>query len=92
MGDVTGASGGSQENSGKVLYEGIEYDYVFNVDISDSQPPIKLPYNCGDDPWMAAQKFIHKHELPQAYLEQVANFIVKNSERTAPTVSAPVSR
>lgn len=92
LGDVTGASGGSQENSGKVLYEGVEYDYVFNVDISDSHPPLKLPYNCGEDPWMEAQKFIHKHELPQAYLEQVANFIVKNSERTAPTASAPASR
>lgn len=92
LGDVTGASGGSQENSGKVLYEGVEYDFVFNVDISDSHPPIKLPYNRDEDPWMAAQKFIHKHELPQVYLEQVANFIVKNSEGSASTISAPVSR
>ncbi|KAJ6649170.1 Phospholipase A-2-activating protein [Pseudolycoriella hygida] len=91
LGDVTGASGGSQNNSGKVLHEGIEYDFVFNVDISDSAPAIKLPYNVGEDPWMAAQKFIHKHELPQVYLEQVANFIIKNSERTAPSMTAPVS-
>lgn len=30
---------------------------------------------------MAAQKFIHKNDLPQAYLEQVANFIIKNADK-----------
>lgn len=27
------------------LYEGREYDYVFDVDIKDGAPPLKLPYN-----------------------------------------------
>lgn len=80
IGEVTGASGGTQSTSGKTLYEGKEYDYVFSVDISDTDPPIKLPYNRGEDPWHTAQKFIHKNNLPQAYLDQVANFIVKNSD------------
>ncbi|XP_063701799.1 phospholipase A-2-activating protein [Culicoides brevitarsis] len=80
LGDVTGASGGSQKTSGKTLFEGKEYDYVFTVDIQEGAPPIKLPYNLGEDPWVVAQKFIHKHELPQVYLDQVANFIVQNSE------------
>lgn len=80
LGDVVGAAGGTQNTSGKTLFEGKEYDYVFSVDISDSAPPLKLPYNIGEDPWMVAQSFIHKNELPQAYLEQVANFVIKNSE------------
>lgn len=80
LGEVSGASGGSQQSSGKTLYEGKEYDFVFSVDISDSDPPIKLPYNRGEDPWAAAQNFIHKNNLPQAYLDQIANFIVKNSD------------
>ncbi|XP_017021946.1 phospholipase A-2-activating protein [Drosophila kikkawai] len=88
IGDVTGATGGTQASSGKKLYEGKEYDFVFNVDISDTAPPIKLPYNRGEDPWQAAQAFIHRHELPQAYLDQVANFIVKNSEGAAPVVQS----
>lgn len=111
MGDVTGASGATQETSGKKLHEGKvleqlkywvpnkifilfnlcfkkEYDYVFSVDISDTEPPIKLPYNRGEDPWHAAQAFIHRHQLPQAYLDQVANFIVKNSD-SAPIQSTP---
>lgn len=79
VGDVMGAAGGTQETSGKTLYEGIEYDFVFNVDIEDGKPPLKLPFNRAEDPWIAAQKFIHKHDLPQVYLEQVANFIIKNA-------------
>lgn len=84
LGDVVGAAGGTQESSGKKLFEGKEYDYVFSVDVSDTAPPLKLPYNRGEDPWMAAQTFIHKNELPQTYLDQVANFIITNSE------SAPI--
>ncbi|KMY87437.1 phospholipase A-2-activating protein [Drosophila simulans] len=79
VGDVSGASGGTQSNSGKKLHEGKEYDFVFSVDISDTEPPIKLPYNRSEDPWQAAQTFIHRHNLPQAYLDQVANFIIKNA-------------
>ena len=29
----------------KQLYQGKEYDYVFDVDIQDGVPPLKLPYN-----------------------------------------------
>lgn len=77
VGDVMGATGG---NTGKQLYEGREYDYVFSVNLSDDDPNLKLPYNRGEDPWFVAQRFIHKNSLPQAYLDQVANFIIKNSD------------
>ena len=82
IGDVMGASDGK---SGKQLYEGQEYDYVFDVNLTDDAPCIKLPYNRGEDPWFVAQKFIHKHNLPQIYLDQVANFIVKNTDNAAAT-------
>uniref|UniRef100_A0AAG5DR82 Phospholipase A-2-activating protein n=1 Tax=Anopheles atroparvus TaxID=41427 RepID=A0AAG5DR82_ANOAO len=84
VGDVMGASDG---DTGKQLYEGREYDYVFSVNLSDDAPNLKLPYNRGEDPWFVAQRFIHKHNLPQVYLEQVANFIVTNSDN-APVASA----
>lgn len=90
LGDVVGAAGGTQDTSGKTLFEGKEYDYVFTVDISDNAPPLKLPYNRGEDPWTVAQSFIHKNELPQAYLDQVANFIIKNSEN-APIIDTVVN-
>lgn len=29
----------------KQLFEGKEYDHVFDVDVSEGMPPLKLPYN-----------------------------------------------
>ncbi|XP_076377843.1 phospholipase A2 activator protein [Megalopta genalis] len=80
IGDIMGATGGSNATSGKQLYNGIEYDYVFSVDIQDGVPPLKLPYNNGQDPWHVAQKFLHDNDLSQLFLDQVANFIIKNSQ------------
>lgn len=88
VGDVMGATGG---DTGKQLYEGREYDHVFSVNLSDDAPNLKLPYNRGEDPWFVAQRFIHKHNLPQAYLEQVANFIITNS-KNAPVQATAASR
>lgn len=47
------------------------YDFVFSVDVEDGKPPLKLPYNTGEDPYQAAQKFLSKNLLPSGYLEQV---------------------
>ncbi|XP_045446086.1 phospholipase A-2-activating protein [Melitaea cinxia] len=77
IGDVMGAQPPSE---GKTSYQGKEYDFVFSVDIKDGAPPLKLPFNKTEDPWVAAQTFIHKHDLPQVYLEQVANFIITNAK------------
>lgn len=79
IGDVVGASGGSQNTSGKKLHNGKEYDYVFDVNISDDAPTLKLPYNRSDDPYVTAQKFIHENELPQTYLDEIAKFIITNA-------------
>lgn len=79
VGDVVGASGATQNTSGKVLHEGKEYDYVFAVDL-EGQKALKLPYNVTEDPWFAAQKFIDKNELSQLFLDQVANFIINNTK------------
>ena len=36
--------------------------------------------NIIDNPYNAAQEFISANELPQSYLEQVVDFITKNSQ------------
>lgn len=41
IGEVVDAVGSSR----KQLFQGKEYDYVFDVDIHDNAPPLKLPYN-----------------------------------------------
>lgn len=66
----------------KQLYEGKEYDYVFDVDVSEGQPPLKLPFNVTQNPYEAAQAFLNKNELPQSYIDQVVQFIEKNTEGT----------
>ena len=78
IGDVVGAAGG-EKNSGKSLYMGKEYDYVFDIEIDEPKSTLKLPYNIGDSPYMAAQAFIHKHDLSQFYLDEIAAHIVKNT-------------
>jgi phospholipase A-2-activating protein len=73
----------------KVDYQGKEYDYVFDVDIEDGKPALKLPYNLSQNPYEAATKFIHTNELPITYLDQVANFITQNTKGTTIGSSAP---
>lgn len=33
-----------------------------------------------ENPWIAAQKFLNKNELPETYADQVVEFIEKNTE------------
>ncbi len=77
IGDVVGAAGGTEKTSGKKLHQGKEYDYVFDIEIDEPKSTLKLPFNVTDDPYMAAQQFIHKHDLSQYYLEEIANHIIK---------------
>ena len=76
---------------GKRLYNGVEYDYVFDVDLEDGLPPRKLPYNLGENPFTAAQHFIHREELSQTFLDQVANFIAQNTKGAQPTAARPTA-
>ena len=78
LGDVVG-NNDNVKTSSKSMYDGKEYDHVFNIDIGDGIPALKLPYNNNQDPYTVAQAFIHENELPQAYLDEIAGFIIKNS-------------
>lgn len=72
--DAVGSSGKKAEYNGK------SYDYVFDVDIEDGAPPLKLPYNLSENPYEAATKFLGDNELPMTYLDNVTNFIVENTK------------
>jgi phospholipase A-2-activating protein len=77
IGEVVGSAGGS---GSKQTYNGKQYDYVFDIDIEDGKPALKLPYNVTQNPYEAATKFLTDNELPADYLEEVANFIIKNTQ------------
>lgn len=89
IGDVVGGSGGSQGSSGKVLYEGKEYDYVFDVELTEGRPSLKLPYNVSEDPWMAAHNWLEKNDLSQMFLDQVARFIMDQTKGVTLGQAAP---
>jgi len=88
VGEIVGSSGGGDGASlGKKLYRGQEYDYVFDIQI-DTGNVLKLPFNRGDDAWMAAQKFIWdnvENGVHQGMLDQVAHHIMANTPGNAPT-------
>lgn len=79
VGTVVDSVGSGQ----KVKHKGKEYDYVFDVDIEDGKPPLKLPYNVTQNPHEAATKWLQDHGLPLTYLEETANFIVKGTQGAA---------
>jgi phospholipase A-2-activating protein len=76
VGQVVDAVGSNR----KRIFNGVEYDFVFDVDIQEGQPPLKLPYNLSENPFEAARKFLEDNELPISYLDTVGNFIVQNSQ------------
>ncbi|KAH9043072.1 WD40-repeat-containing domain protein [Lactarius pseudohatsudake] len=75
IGEVVDAVGSGRRQ----LHDGKEYDYVFDVDIQDGVPPLKLPYNANENPFSAAQRFLEKNDLPLSYVDQVVQFIEKNT-------------
>ncbi|KAK4185740.1 PUL domain-containing protein [Podospora australis] len=72
--DSTGSSGR------KVEFKGKEWDYVFDVDIEEGKPPLKLPYNLSENPYEAATRFLGDNELSISYIDQVAQFITTNTQ------------
>ncbi|KAF9227767.1 PFU-domain-containing protein [Gyrodon lividus] len=75
IGEVVDAVGSGR----KQLYNGKEYDYVFDVDIREGAPPLKLPYNVSENPYVAAQRFLQQNDISMNYLDEVAGFIEKNT-------------
>ncbi|GAA6061577.1 hypothetical protein JCM10212_004327 [Sporobolomyces blumeae] len=75
VGEVTDAVGSSR----KQLYQGREYDYVFDIDLGGGAPMLKLPYNVNENPYAAAQRFLFDNELPLSFIDQIADFIEQNT-------------
>jgi len=84
MGDLVDGPGVGSGFSSKVYHNGKMYDYVFDIelDAGAGDQKFKLPYNKGENAWEAAQQFIWKNGLSQYHLDQIARFIVDNSDQT----------
>ncbi|XP_058069145.1 uncharacterized protein LOC131218555 [Magnolia sinica] len=70
---------GPEDNMNRAVLDGVQYDYVFDVDIGDGEPIRKLPYNRADNPYDTADKWLLKENLPLSYRQQIVEFILQNS-------------
>ncbi|GAA5900619.1 uncharacterized protein JCM6883_002902 [Sporobolomyces salmoneus] len=65
---------GKKEKREKMEFEGKEFDFVFQIDVSDDNPPIPLPYDLGDDVYGIAKKFVEENGLPESHIDQIVDF------------------
>ncbi|THG16567.1 hypothetical protein TEA_028782 [Camellia sinensis var. sinensis] len=83
---------GPDDSMKRPVLDGVEYDYVFDVDIGDGEPTRKLPYNRSgklmllrfllcirDNPYDTADKWLLKENLPLSYRQQIVEFILQNT-------------
>lgn len=69
----------TESESEKKEYQGKQYDYLFDVDIQEGRPPLKLPYNTGENAFVAAKRFLEQNDLSMEHLDTVAGFITRNT-------------
>lgn len=75
---VEATANDAPETSGtreKMQLDGVDYDYVFAIDVRDDAPPIPLAYNHGDDVQQLASTFVQNHHLPDSYVDRIADFV-----------------
>jgi len=63
---------------GDRLFEAMEYDHIFDVDLGDGIMR-KLPYNNGSNPYESADKFVSREGLSKSMVEQIIGFLKKNA-------------
>lgn len=80
VGDVVDGPNSNNQDGVTGIINGKEYDFTFDVELDQSGtgPKRKLGYNKGENPYLAAQRFIDEHHLDQDFLAEIADFIEKN--------------
>lgn len=76
IGEVVGGSASDKKKE----YNGAKWDYIFDVDVKEGEPPLKLPYNLTENPYQAAERFLSQNELPSSYVEEIVKFITDNTQ------------
>ncbi|XWS54639.1 hypothetical protein CRYUN_Cryun10bG0106000 [Craigia yunnanensis] len=70
---------GPDDSMKRSVFDGVQYDYVFDVDIGDGEPIRKLPYNRSDNPYDTADKWLLKESLPLSCRQQIVEFVLQNT-------------
>ncbi|GAA5990263.1 hypothetical protein JCM5350_000444 [Sporobolomyces pararoseus] len=79
LGQVVDDPPSSATTTKKMIHEGKEYDFVFQIDVSDDKPPIPLPFNLRDDVLEVSKEFVRENELPDSYVDRIVEFIRFNA-------------
>ena len=53
-------------------------DYVFDIDVQDGVPPLKLKFSCGQNPASVAEEWLRTNMLPFSYKEKIIEFLLQN--------------
>ncbi|GAB2267294.1 hypothetical protein Dimus_002279 [Dionaea muscipula] len=70
---------GPDDSLKRPVLDGMEYDYVFDVDIGDGEPTRRLPYNRSENPYSVADKWLLKENLPLSFRQQIVEFILEKT-------------
>jgi phospholipase A-2-activating protein len=81
IGEVTGSGDGGYIGE-------VWFDHVLPVEIETPAglKTLKLGHNNGENPFVAAQRFIEQNSLGQNYLSQIADWVMTRSGQTVPTL------
>jgi phospholipase A-2-activating protein len=90
VGQVVGQPNSSESG----VLDGVQYDHVLPIEVDQSGGSVaklSIGYNVGENPFVAAQRFIDAHMLPQYHLNEIADYIQKRVGQAAPTIGATPS-
>lgn len=76
------------------MIDGVSYDHVLPIEVEQTAggdgangvANLQIGYNNGENPFVAAQRFIDAHMLPQHHLAQIADYIQQRVGKSAPTL------
>jgi phospholipase A-2-activating protein len=87
VGQVMGSNADSNE------LDGVRYDHVLPIEVEQTGGGVanlRIGYNNGENMFVAAQRFVDSHMLPQYYVAQIADYIQQRTSQPGPTLGMGV--
>jgi len=78
-------------SSDQGMVDGVQYDHVLPIEVDQTGggvAKLQLGYNNGENPFVAAQRFVDTYMLPQYHLNDIANYIQQRVGSQPPTLGA----
>jgi phospholipase A-2-activating protein len=82
VGQVMGSSDGG-------AIDGVRYDHILPVEVDQEGgvvAKLQIGYNNGENPFVAAQRFLDAHNIPQYQLQDIADYILQRVGKDTPTL------